>query len=460
MLDPLLRKSMSNRPVAAEMNTPDTISASNTTESHKNPFCALWLAKKRRNCKMRVKQGALYCAEHLTSNDESLLSSEDKRIPCPLDPAHSVYESRMKAHLKKCNARNPEITPSYFSKDLNSFGDEQCTEAQGIPICSTPSISDLVERIERISQDSPTNIPQRLRGVMAPLNEAEKHRLQQDALSQLILEKVDAEKYEKVVVIEFGAGKGGLSNFLWESFFMNNTSRLSPEFILIDRSNSRCKKDAKMKHEGATVRRIFLDIKDLNLGDLLSGYDRETTYFLWISKHLCGAATCLTLNSLLKVNNDGKCANSNVNGTFCVALCCHQCCSLQAYPNKAFLFESGLLKRGEEDEAKVFRMLCSITSWAVCGFRDRESEDESEEEREEDRKRVKLLENLNVQAIFSDEKKESIGRTMKRLLDHGRELKLKTFIPECELKHYVGEEITLENAVLIGHTASTLERKE
>lgn len=395
---------------------------------------------------MRVKQGALYCAEHLTTADvpasgDDLNSVEDKRIPCPLDPAHSVYESKLKSHLKKCNARIPEIIPSYFSKDMNLMQSDSTTCSEG---SSKPTVAELVERITNVSDMliSGSNHPIAQRRLQeektALISETEKHRMQQEALSQLILAKVSSAEHKKVVVLEFGAGKGGLSSYLWESYFSKHREQIASEFILIDRSNSRCKKDAKMKHEGAKVKRIFIDIKDLNLANLLSEYDKESTYFLWISKHLCGAATCLTINSLVNTSD------VSWKGTFCVALCCHQCCSWQAYPNKMFLRESGLIKEGE-DEEKVFRMMGSITSWAVCGFRDEEDDNE--------KKRVKLSDALDEdELIFSKEKKETVGRLMKRLFDHGRELRLKEALPCCELRHYIEEEVTLENAVLIGHT--------
>lgn len=407
-----------------------------------NPFCALFLTKKKRNCKMRVKLGAIYCAEHLITSEHA--DSEDKRVPCPLDPAHSVYESRLEAHLKKCNARTPEIIPNYFSNDMNINVDALMSTGNSsddnyVANRKKPTVSELVERILKVSEAVLADHPiyqRRFQEEKTGISESEKHRLQQDTLSQLILAKTAG--YEKVVVLEFGAGKGGLSNFLWESHFgKKDSTGIESEFILIDRSNSRCKKDAKMKHEGAKVKRIFIDIKDLNLECLLAEYDKERTYFLWVSKHLCGAATCLTINSLVNMKE-------KVKGTFCVALCCHQCCSWPAYPNKMFLKDSGLIKEGE-DEEKVFKMMCSITSWAVCGFRsDYESEDETF-------KRVKLADVLDESEIYSDEKKATAGRLMKRLFDHGRELKLKELLV-CELKHYIEEEVTLENAVLIGHT--------
>ena len=412
---------------------------------------------------MRVKLGALYCAEHLTKSVED---SEEKRIPCPLDPAHSVYESRLKAHLKKCNARIPEVIPSYFSKDLNSQTDEDISRCACDGESKATSISDLVDRIENASKTQSLIVPiilERHKQIeKTNISEFEKHRLQQEALSSLILQKVISNKgkYDKIVICEFGAGKGGLSSFLWESFFLS--SGIDCEFILIDRSNSRCKKDAKMRHEGAKVKRIFIDIKDLDLNNLLSEYEKERTYFLWISKHLCGTATCLTINSLAKLNGH--------LGTFCVALCCHQCCAWKAYPSKKFLIDIGLIKEKTEGEReRAFRMLCSITSWAVCGFRDSSDSDSDSDEGADaitygdddidsnsKRKRTKLHNGLVEpdHLVYSDDYKESIGRSLKRLLDHGRELKLKDALfsgTNCELKHYIEEEVTLENAVLVGH---------
>jgi tRNA:m4X modification enzyme len=411
-------------------------------------FCSFFLTKKRRNCKMRVKTGALYCAEHLTSadaEDDTKVVVEDARIPCPLDPAHSVYESRLKAHLKKCNARIPEIIPSYFYRDLNLCPADSRLQSSNQ---NKPTFTELVSRINRVYTEvlqERHEISQRLLGDAShSVKDSDKHRLQQEALTELILKNVSVTNQEKVVVIEFGAGKGGLSNYIWEEYFMKHPER-SVDFILIDRSNSRCKRDAKMKHEGANVRRIFIDIKDLDLNDLLSGYEASKTHFLWISKHLCGAATCLTLNSL-----QGQ-LDLAVKGTLCVALCCHQACSWSSYPNKQFLYEKGLIL-SEEDGEGVFKMLCSITSWAVCCFR-------AANEENAEAKRLKF--DASDEVEFSDEQKEATGRMMKRLLDHGRELKLRQKRDgnkfSCKLMHYIEENVTLENAVLWAHSGETEE---
>lgn len=452
--------------VLEEQSTPVTTdTTTGTTDTVLlNPFCAFFLSRKKRNCKMRVKRGALYCAEHLTAaggaGDDTTADGEGKRISCPLDPAHTVYESRLKAHLKKCNASVSEIVPSYFSKDVNILVTE---EAQSAPELDKPSIAELVGRITAVAEvlnaDEVIVCERFKREQDSMISETEKHRIQQKALGDLILEMVKPGEFEKVVVVEFGAGKGGLSSYLWESFLL--PAGIASDFILVDRSNFRLKKDAKMRHAGAVVKRLFIDIKDLNVEDLLAGYDRERTYFLWVSKHLCGTATCLTINSLTKLHGIDR-----LKGTFCVALCCHQCCSSRTYPNMPFLRDVGLIKSGESVD-KVFRMLCSITSWAVCGFREAQGSDDDDESNEEgdesdsaNVKRVKLedatINDVTVDTVYSMEKKESVGRAMKRIFDLGRKLQLNSSFfsrsqNKATLKHYVEEEVTLENAVLIGH---------
>lgn len=62
-----------------------------------------------------------YCAEHLNTNPELSHISEDnfkKRIPCPLDPKHTVYMWNLTKHLNICNARVKD-TPSYIETGRN-----------------------------------------------------------------------------------------------------------------------------------------------------------------------------------------------------------------------------------------------------------------------------------------------------------------------------------------------------
>lgn len=394
---------------------------------------------------MQAKVGAKYCAEHLTADENAPEESTevgDTRVPCPLDPAHSVYASKLQKHLKKCNARIPTILPAYHRTDCNLIN-EQVGEANGEAV----SASVLAKKVLEAAQNLPSSISTRKISLADPVSETEKHRLQQAALSAKILSTIQSEESSRpLVFIEMGAGKGGLSAYIWEEHIKSDPDLASrSQFIFIDRSNSRCKKDAKMKHEGARVERIFIDIKDLDLVELVKEKCPEDAHLLFISKHLCGAATCLTINALNPLME--KISNRI---TLSVALCCHQCCSWSSYPNHKFLKEHDLACNESE-----FGKLKSMTSWAVCGrikeefeWSDQEPVDlieelvfssESETETELETKRTKV----------SQASKEELGRLAKRLLDYGRQLALKG-LSQSELSHYISEEITLENALLFG----------
>ena len=64
-----------------------------TEESH----CMYFVKRKRRYCRMIVKEGKKYCGEHqpvsLEFNHSDKEGSENKRIKCPLDPTQWVYVS-------------------------------------------------------------------------------------------------------------------------------------------------------------------------------------------------------------------------------------------------------------------------------------------------------------------------------------------------------------------------------
>lgn len=66
-------------------------------------ICVHRCEKKNRQCKFNSIKGSDYCVEHLAFNTQQ--DNSDKRVICPLDPKHSVYEKNFAKHLKKCNSR-------------------------------------------------------------------------------------------------------------------------------------------------------------------------------------------------------------------------------------------------------------------------------------------------------------------------------------------------------------------
>ncbi|EGD76174.1 hypothetical protein PTSG_00880, partial [Salpingoeca rosetta] len=72
--------------------------------------CDLFLPKKKRFCRLTKFKDYNRCAEHLT---------EARRIPCPYDPTHTVFEHQKEKHMKKC-PRRPRPKPRWWAPGINS----------------------------------------------------------------------------------------------------------------------------------------------------------------------------------------------------------------------------------------------------------------------------------------------------------------------------------------------------
>ena len=149
-----------------------------------------------------------------------------------------------------------------------------------------------------------------------------------------------------LVYVELGAGKGGLSHCLAAA------TDDKAHHVLIDRETRRRKDDRLHRRQGYSRHRI--DIRHL----VLSGLEAElgARPIVAVGKHLCGAATDLTLRCLEQAAADGL----DTSGV-AVALCCHHCCHWRSYVGKPFLTERGFA-------AKDFALLVKISSWATSGL--------------------------------------------------------------------------------------------
>jgi hypothetical protein len=63
-----------------------------------------------------------------------------ERVPCPVDPTHTIFKAQLKSHVKVCN-KSKRITEleskPFFSRNINSGKTELCIE------CSTTNDDDL-----------------------------------------------------------------------------------------------------------------------------------------------------------------------------------------------------------------------------------------------------------------------------------------------------------------------------
>ena len=107
---------------------------------------------------------------------------------------------------------------------------------------------------------------------------------------------------DNVVYIEFGSGRAALSYWIGKALANPGTC----EMLLVDKASPRHKLDTRLKLETGTtgdddddktsikVSRLRLDISDLNLGGVDNITDNDKMV-VGVSKHLCGAATDLTI---------------------------------------------------------------------------------------------------------------------------------------------------------------------
>ncbi|BFZ63866.1 tRNA:m4X modification enzyme [Saitoella coloradoensis] len=406
--------------------------------------CSFFLGvRKNRYCAFPTPfPEARFCRQH----DPDALKVDQgkhKRVPCPLDPSHTVAERELKRHVRKCNAKKPEVMPSWFAEDVN-------TEAPPDGIVQGPldglgregfaEFAKLIrEAYASVFADKPILLEQlshpALESRLEELTDT-KHAIQQSSLIGH-LKRLGLLSDDKTIV-EFGCGRGEYSRYVHKALMCERESSHSavseesegPKFLLLDRAAQRLifdrqiPLDAPDNHPKPIVTRIRCDIKDLRLQQSVTT-DIDTTQsppsIVAISKHPCGAATDLSLRCLL----DPSIA-PNVDGII-FALCCHNVCSPNSYP---------LAYLPTPLTPSHFHYLSKTTSWAVSGVRENMSLDDGAEG--------------HWTGLTLGERKE-LGWMAKRVMDEGRRryVESRGEWEECRLVEYIGAGVTGESVALM-----------
>ena len=267
--------------------------------------CQLWLPKKKRFCHFPPhREDAEFCSHHVPNDAPD---AKRQRVPCPIDPKHTVYANDLEKHVKKCPAlRYVADDKAYFQKDINVDADivegtSKCGQLQGLSAIQFKRLVTVVEALyeKHIEGTISTEVLCPDWGIQFYEDEdveKAKHVSQQSSIAgHLARIKLLA---TSLTYMEFGAGKGGLS------FFISKVVK-GCDNVLIDRKNFRRKLDAKVDRVGETkvnpFKRLYIDIKDL----VLSKVDEvKGKHCVVISKHLCGGATDVTLRCFTKTLQD------------------------------------------------------------------------------------------------------------------------------------------------------------
>nr|XP_004664003.2 tRNA:m(4)X modification enzyme TRM13 homolog isoform X1 [Jaculus jaculus] len=449
--------------------------------------CSYYVEKKKRFCRMVVAAGKRFCGEHAGAAEEE---NSRKRILCPLDPKHTVYEDQLTKHLKKCNSRE-KPKPDFFIQDINAgLKDEAGIPEQLVPISSLSEeqLENLIKKLRKASEGLNSTLKGRIMSHPAlydALNDpkngdcATKHLKQQAS----ILGNIEKLKLlgPRRCFVEFGAGKGKLSH--WVDIALKDAEKV--HFILVEKVTTRFKVDGKHRKKNAVFERVQIDIQHLCLNKI--PVLREGTLpVVGIGKHLCGVATDLALrclvetyaasfeqrneeplakrikndktekeiNTLAKEGNETNVPQKwNPVAGIVIALCCHHRCDWRHYVGKDYFRALGL-------GAAEFYYFQRMSSWATCGMRKTSLEalsvstknivnqNDDGDEHEDGGHRSLEDSTESLPGILTVEEKKKIGHLCKLLIDQGRiqYLQQKGFSPA--LQYYVDPLVSLENVLL------------
>ncbi|XP_035268535.1 tRNA:m(4)X modification enzyme TRM13 homolog [Anguilla anguilla] len=452
--------------------------------------CGFYVERKRRYCKMVVACGKTFCGEHANAGQEDTR----KRIPCPLDPKHTVFEDCLAKHLKKCNSRE-KPQPVYYVKNINAGPEDEDGPADEVPLAdrAKEELDSLIKKLKKAvhglsckHEERILSHPALCEALSDPKNGdvAFKHLKQQASLlgNMKALGLLSTDR----CYVEFGAGKGKLSH--WINVALRGSDNV--HFLLVERSTTRFKVDGKNRSTDSanTFERLQVDIQHLSLRKVPLLCEKGLPV-IGVGKHLCGAATDLALRCMLegpggdsgdhseqpprkrqkreqqgeRLGEDAEPAPAPepaptpaadvgkelaVSG-LAIALCCHHRCDWRHYVGKEFFRERGL-------GASEFTALQRMSSWATCGLRKATGRsdgapppgDGSEQWEEEDHEHADDSIPSGLDGLVSAEDREHVGRLCKLLIDYGRVdfLRRKGF--RAGLQYYTSRDVSLENVLL------------
>nr|XP_051177221.1 tRNA:m(4)X modification enzyme TRM13 isoform X1 [Lolium perenne] len=433
--------------------------------------CHFWLPSKRRHCANSPLRSTQYCGNH---PPESSSSSSRRRVPCPVDPSHTVFEDNLEAHVGKCPFRkhaNALAAQPYYSKAINSGGGgaalTSAAKRAAVHKLSEQEFRGLVAKIRsahasaavqmRDSHVAPVACDKWMKGqVDRTVPYQEKHVVQQvsivgnmEAFGLLPRGGAgDAAAENALAVVEFGAGRGYLTQMLADCYGIKN-------IFLVERRSYKLKADRSLRqNEGVTLERLRIDIEDLNLHGVQTLIGSQ---YLAIGKHLCGPATDMTMMCCLHEQHNyteekghDKCRLQGL----ALATCCHHLCQWKHYANKAFLSGLGI---AEEE----FHAMTWFSSWAVDGDHSSqdslEAEDSSSEVRRDRETKKPDLEFTGIERIIRGmpgEERNALGFMCKDIIDSGRLLWLRSKGLDADLVSYVPSNISPENHLLIAKCRS------
>jgi tRNA:m4X modification enzyme len=462
----------------------------------KNPNtnnCELYIIKKDRYCHFEKYKGSEYCVYHR-------IQEKDEYLICPYDPKHRILKHKYKNHLKVCNTlsnkKNLENNEWYikeFNKakpDKNHIlpNDEELNKLYNIKfeLISSEEFEHYIKIILKsyeiaknlydkyikdndlenyVNKTLNVNLKNKdiyysISGINVDIDNdlkhteqrqhLEKHSIQNEALSDLVFKSGLMNKdSENIIVVEFGAGKGGLSEAINKE---NNDKAI---YILLERAGVRFKKENKNQKYHSI--RFKTDIINFNLNyiDNLDKITKEEKQkklleekgynIIGIAKHICGCAFDISLTSIFNYSQQEK-----IKGLV-MATCCHHICRVELLNHLYYYTDTLNLN------LKEIIFLFKSTSWLFSHDEIQKIKEEKFKKDNKDKNEIiiedeKIKNKEQINNIFQKYNldRKYIGILAKYIIDIGRCICLinKGFSKTLYLK-YCSNSITTENNVIL-----------
>lgn len=456
--------------------------------------CSYYLPTKRRRCRFPAHAGSTYCVHHVATNlvggvVSSGQPSSHARVPCPLDPRHSVFAHRLIGHLRSCNRQKEAVmlhAQPWFVQDLHvPLPAESASNAPERPAADVRSLIECIRAAHASlaalgivrSTPRPSGGDQsppfaldaegQSGGTAVPLPSAQRHATQCTALAERVLQDLPSGS-GPAAFVEFGAGNATLTEAValacaGQAAVAGTAADPAGDpactLVLVDRIVPRHKSDHKLRGlPGVELVRLRTDICHLDLARVPQlGWGGEKRRCA-MAKHLCGDATDLTLRccthrASVPPAGDGTASSpaDHAVDTLVIATCCHQRCSWHSYVNRAALLGWGLTEH-------TFPLFTALSSWAVetaGGSQNHGAEAEATEEGCEHAggrtKHSAVLRALvaEQQVRLDGHERRALGIMAKELLDAGRALFLQASGYDCWVeREFVPRGVTPENRLL------------
>lgn len=341
--------------------------------------CQVFLPLKRRQCKFPTYAGSAFCVHHVGTVQPSIApvyspaaeqcTPSDTRVPCPLDPRHSVFAHKLESHLRSCN-RSKDADKlreqPWFSRGLHAA----CSAPPCAPAHDAGERADLRELIARIKAAHASlgelvqPAARAAERPAAPLPSSQKHAAQCAALAELAVRGARRDG-EPRMFVEFGAGNATLSEAVALACAADPSASSGGAppctLVIVDKIVPRSKSDRRLRElPDVRMARLRTDICDVDLSRVRELGWGGRAHRCAMAKHLCGDAADLALRccahgaSAASSGPPGTCAVDSV----LIATCCHHRCSWGSYVNRGALLEWGLTEA-------TFPLATAMSHWAV-----------------------------------------------------------------------------------------------